>query len=248
VLVSDITDEKRNQDALKAAVRVRDDFLTIAGHELKTPLTALVLEVANLQRKVATHHPMEHDALMRRIDKIGALAERLDSLTVQLLDVSRLQAGKLTPQIERLDLVPLVRDAVERFDSQFERTGCKLTFTACASVVGRWDRTRLDQVVTNLVENAIKYGAHKPIEVEVSHEEHLARLVVRDHGIGIAPKDGDRIFGRFERAATERHYGGFGLGLWITRQLVEAQGGTIRFESSPGIETAFIVELPTQAS
>jgi signal transduction histidine kinase len=111
-------------------------------------------------------------------------------------------------------------------------------------VVGFWDAFRLDQVATNLVGNALKYGAGKPVTVRVAASGGRAVLTVTDHGIGIPPEDQDRIFGKFERAVSERHYGGLGLGLWITRQAVEAMGGAIRVRSTPGVETVFTVELP----
>jgi signal transduction histidine kinase len=111
---------------------------------------------------------------------------------------------------------------------------------------GSWDRMRLDQVVTNLLSNGVKYGGGKPVEITLSHGPSGVRLTVQDHGIGIAPDDQRRIFERFERAASARHYGGFGLGLWITRQIVESSGGTISVDSAPDRGSKFVVNLPTE--
>ena len=111
-------------------------------------------------------------------------------------------------------------------------------------VVGLWDRVRLDSVIGNLVSNAVKFGEGKPINVSVSCDGSVARIVVTDQGIGIAPEEQARIFGKFERAVSERHYGGFGLGLWVVRQIVEAHGGSIRVASEAGKGSTFVVELP----
>jgi signal transduction histidine kinase len=123
------------------------------------------------------------------------------------------------------------------------QAGCSVQFSAASPVVGRWDRLRLEQVVTNLLSNAMKYGAGKPIEVVVEGNGERARLAVRDHGLGISETAQRRIFGAFERAVSERHYGGLGLGLYIARQLVVAHGGSIRVESKPGLGATFTVEL-----
>ncbi len=147
-------------------------------------------------------------------------------------------------EAEEVDLAKLVRDLVERTGEDLERAGCTLKIDADVPVVGRWDPFRLDQIVTNLLSNAVKYGHGKPIEVKVEASGDVARLSVTDHGIGIAPSNQARIFGRFERAVSERHFGGFGLGLWIVRQIIESHGGAIRVSSEPGQGSTFTVELP----
>jgi two-component system, OmpR family, sensor kinase len=122
-----------------------------------------------------------------------------------------------------------------------------LNVSAPVAVVGRWDKSRLDQVITNLVSNAIKYGDSKPIDVSVEGATDRAVVIIRDRGLGISPNDHERIFGRFERAASSRHYGGIGLGLWIVKQIIDALGGTVVVESTPGDGSTFRVELPLQA-
>ena len=154
--------------------------------------------------------------------------------------VSRITAGKVTLHRERLDLADVAREVVERYAGA-SRSRIELR---TVSAPGSWDRTRLEQVVTNLLANAIKYGDGKPIDVIVEPRDGGAAFIVRDRGIGIAPQDADRIFGRFERAISATAYGGLGLGLYIARQIVVAHGGRISVESTPGEGATFTVVLP----
>jgi signal transduction histidine kinase len=238
--------QKKSAD-LHRAVGVRDDFLAVAGHELKTPLAALQLQVDGICRLLERGELAGDPArLETRLGKVRAHVARLELLIHELLDVSRISAGRLALSIEEFELEALVKEVVERFREQATRTGTPIQVSADEAVVGRWDRMRVDQVVTNIVSNALKYGAGKSVEVRVGVADDVARLEVRDHGIGIEPGDSERIFGRFERAVSQRNYGGFGLGLWISRQIVEAHGGHIRFESDPGMGSTFTVELPRE--
>ncbi|HLL53385.1 MAG TPA: ATP-binding protein, partial [Myxococcaceae bacterium] len=244
VCLEDVTSLKRAQAELEEAIRVRDTFLSIAGHELKTPLTTLQLQIQSLGRMAMSGRPMDVDKSVQKIEAAHRQTERLAVLIGQLLDVSRINAGRLRLDLQPLDLAALVRDVTERFTDEGERVGSELQVSAQGRWVGRWDRERLDQVLSNLLSNALKYGRGKPVEVWLEGDEHHARLHVRDHGIGIAPEDQARIFDRFERAVSDRHYGGLGLGLWIVREVVAALGGTIRVESTPGEGSLFTVELP----
>jgi len=230
---------------LKRAVRVRDDFLSIAGHELKTPLSALKLHVQGLQHHAGKGLFGPTDPRLReRLDKACGQISRLERLVSELLDVSRISSGRMRLQLEAVDLTALLAEVVDRFGDQLDRAGCRISLQSGERVEGEWDRLRLDQVITNLLGNAIKYGSGKPIEVSVEEQSGIARRTVRDHGSGIPPEDKERIFGRFERAVSERHYGGFGLGLWITHQIVRAHGGQIAVTTAPGAGSAFTVELP----
>lgn len=229
----------RRQRETREAIRARDDFLTIAAHELKTPLTSLKLQ----QQFLAGLPPEESETRQRGLELVDRQIKRLEKLVGDLLDVSRITAGRLELERSELDLAPLVREVVHRFERDLARSGSTVTVTT-APVTGTWDPLRLDQVVTNLVSNAIKYGAGQPIDVTVEAAGATARLVVRDRGIGIDAADLERIFGRFERAVSMYHFGGMGLGLYITRQIVEAHGGTIRAEPAPTAGSIFIVELP----
>jgi signal transduction histidine kinase len=232
-------------DDLRSAVRVRDDFLSIAGHELRTPLAALLLQVEGIQRQALRGAFVAHpDLLIDRIGKARAHAQRLERLIGELLDVGRLTSGRMGLELEEFELGVLVREVAERFVDQLARAGCPLTIAAPEPVTGRWDRVRVDQVITNLLTNALKYGAGRPIEVSVERRDGAASLSITDHGIGIAPADQGRIFERFERAVSDRHYGGLGLGLWICREIVSTLHGTISVESALGAGSTFRVMLP----
>ncbi|NMO22281.1 AAA family ATPase [Pyxidicoccus fallax] len=233
--------------AEQEAVRRRDDFLSIAAHELKTPLTSLQLHIQGLQSQVraGTQKPLSPEKLSTKLESAFAQTQRLGRLVSDLLDISRIAQGQLQIKLEDVDLVPLVRGQLERSREALARAECPLHFhTSSPSLVGRWDAMRLEQVVGNLVANAMKYGAGKPIDVLIEHEDGRVRLKVRDNGIGIAEEDRERIFERFERAVSVRHYGGFGLGLWIVREIVQALGGTITVDSTPGHGSTFTVTLP----
>lgn len=235
----------RLAERLSEAVKLRDDFLSIAGHELKTPLTALQLQVDGVLHQTEKGAMGEVSTrLVGRLSKVQTLVGRLEVLIGGLLDVSRIAAGKLLLQTEEVDLRLVLSDVVDRFGEHFSRAGCEVSIEAGGDVVGQWDRLRLDQVFTNLVSNALKYGAGKPIAITVARDSDHARVAIRDHGIGIAPEDRGRIFDRFERAVSERNYAGLGLGLWITQQIVSALGGTIELESEVGIGSTFRVDLP----
>jgi len=234
------------------AVELRDNFLATASHELRTPLTSLGLHLDALmmEAKVLSKKEPGLSRFQESLNRAVFHSERLGGLIRQLLDVSRLREGnQLDLAREMVDLGQLVKEVTERFTEEAARASCSLeALVPQQPVIGYWDPFRLDQVATNLISNAIKYGAGKPVRVEVSTAGDRAVLSVRDRGIGIKPEDQARIFGKFERAVPERHYGGLGLGLWITRQALEAMGGTIRVESNPGVETNFIVELPLRES
>lgn len=227
-------------------VRVRDVFLAMAAHELKTPLTPLKMELDGLlvaARSAAAHDPATERTKVH-LERMGRQVVRLEHLLTDLLDVVRMSTGRLQVTLERMDLAELARDLVARHREHARRAGSALELRADSPIEGAWDRGRLEQVMTNLLSNAIKFGAGKPISVAVSAEAEVARLVVKDGGPGIADELQARIFEKFERAVSERHYGGLGLGLWISRQIVQALGGGIRVESQPGAGAAFIVELP----
>lgn len=229
----------------REAIRLRDEFMSIASHELKTPLTPLSLKLQALSRELARHPgPVPRDLVESYVTVGARQVQKLAELVGDLLDVSRISAGRLSLELEELELGSLVRDVVTRYEPQAARTGSSLQLEAGDfDIVGRWDRLRLEQVITNLVDNAVKYGNGRPIHVRLEPHAGGARLTVRDEGIGIAPQHLPRLFGRFERAVSERNYGGLGLGLYITRTLVEAMGGRIHVESRLGRGSTFTVEL-----
>lgn len=225
------------------AIALRDEFVSIAGHELRTPLATMSLAVESL-----LHLP--DDTLLgtvkNRIVKQGKQTDRLVRLVEELLDVTRLASARLELERESVDLAELVRDVASRFSAEATRIHSPLVVEV-APVIGQWDRVRVEQITTNLVSNALKYGKGKPIEISVQQHERDAVLTITDHGIGIEARDHARIFERFERAVSARQFGGLGLGLWIVRQLVEAHGGSIELASAPGDGSTFSVQLPLTA-
>jgi PAS domain S-box-containing protein len=233
----------------RQAVAQRDEFFTVAAHELRTPTTALKLNVQSLLRGARRG---EAGALpspfLGKLENIDRHAGRLNALVNELLDVTRIHAGRLRLDLEEVDLTALVQDVAARFELPATQARSPLLLESPGPIVGTWDRLRLEQVVTNLLSNALKYGTGKPVRLRVETSGGLARLEVRDEGIGIAPESLPRIFGRFERAVSDRHYGGLGLGLYITRQIVEALGGTVGVRSAPGAGATFTVELPRQVT
>lgn len=228
------------------AIRARDDFLSVASHELKTPLTALHIQVSSILRRASREQEnyLAREPIVSGLRIAERQGRRLAQLIDNLLDVSRITAGRLDLEFEDVDLVDVVHEVLNRHEEELTRARCTPTVNTDGPVVGHWDRFRLDQVVTNLVSNAVKYGAGRPVEISVQSDTHTATLTVRDHGIGIAPEHQARIFGRFERVVSSRHYGGFGLGLWIVRQIVEAFDGSIEVSSQPGAGSTFTVRLP----
>ncbi|WP_233262203.1 ATP-binding protein [Vitiosangium sp. GDMCC 1.1324] len=226
------------------AILARDEFLSIASHELRTPITALRLGIQRLFRLARGGVEPAWKTVAASLEGVERQGRRLTLLIDSLLDVSRLQSHHIQLEMEEMDLSELVRDVVAQLGGVLARTHTPLSLRADTPVVGRWDRFRLEQVVTNLLDNAIKYGAAAPIVVTVALEEGSAVLTLRDQGIGIAPERLPFIFGRFERAVSSRNYGGLGLGLYIVRQIVEMHGGTIHVDSSPGEGSTFTVRLP----
>src|SRR5262249_2727217 len=239
-------DSARLSYEAQQAIRVRDEFLSIASHELRTPLTPLRLQIQDLAERARTAkllaQPMER--VTARLENAARQVDRMPRLVSTLLDVTRIVAGRIVLEREPVELVALVREVLDRAEPEVQRANYRIQFAGAGPLVGHWDRLRIDQVLTNLVSNAMKYGGGKPIEISVRRGDGSAILRVCDHGIGIPREQLERIFGRFERAVSERSYGGLGLGLYIVRRFVEAHGGTVRVESQVGEGSVFIVELP----
>jgi PAS domain S-box-containing protein len=231
--------EKEARTAAERAIGARDEFLSIAAHELYTPMTSLQLAVQELATGEA-----DPESARRLTELAERQTHRIIGLIGNLLDVSRIEAGRLELRLELTDLAALARTLAQRFASQIERAGSTLELRADEPVTGLWDACRLEQVLTNLLTNAIHYGAGGPIELEVQRERQTAIACVSDHGAGIPTHLVPEIFDRFKRAPSARHYGGLGLGLYIARQITEAHGGTIDVESHPGRGSRFRIALP----
>jgi signal transduction histidine kinase len=232
--------------ALESAVAQRDEFMSIASHELKTPLTSLKLQAQVGERSLARGDPafQSPDNLRKLMRSTNKQLDRLSRLVEDMLDVSRVNTGKLTLAPERVDLSALVSDVLDRFESQLVEADCALTAEIEPDVIGLWDGYRIEQVASNLLSNVIKYGRGCPVRVSLSCEGKQVKLEVSDQGPGISMEDQRRIFDRFERAANAKHIGGLGLGLYISKQIVENHGGKIEVESVPGKGSTFRVLLP----
>ncbi|OJH38086.1 ATP-binding protein [Cystobacter ferrugineus] len=228
---------------LQEAVQARDEFLSVASHELKTPLTRFRLQLEIVARGLSAE---SRERVGARLDTANQTVRNLASLVETLLDVSRINTGQLHLRFHDVDLGALVAEVLEDMRDEAARVGSALCFQfqGQAALVVRCDRTRIRQVIENLLSNAVKFGMSKPVEVNLEAWEGFARVTVTDHGIGIDPRDRSRIFERFERAVSARHYGGFGLGLWISRQVVEAHRGDIAVAPTPGGGSTFTLELP----
>lgn len=224
------------------AVRLRDEFLSVASHELRTPIYALQLAAQGLTRGAVRATP---ENTFRMAGVVERQVARLTRLVEELLDVSKIEAGRIEVKREAVDLVSCAQDAVKRLTQEITQARCAVTIEAAKPVVGQWDRLWLEEIVTNLLTNAVKFGPGKPVEISVAEiEGEKVRLTVTDHGIGIQPERLPSIFQRFERAVSAREYGGLGLGLFIVKSVVEALGGTVGAESTVGQGSTFTVELP----
>lgn len=230
---------------LEEAVRVRDEFIAVASHELKTPITSLKLQSQLLARSLEQSGGAGHEKLQRHVSLSLRQIDSLAALIDNILDVSRLSAGAAALHLEDVDLTAIIQSVIERQSEEIRRSGSRVEFDSDGPLVGCWDRVRLEKVVTNLLNNALKYGSGKPIALRSVHRgDDLAEFSIRDRGIGIAKDDQSRIFKRFERTVPVRQYGGFGLGLYIVKLDLEAHGGQIRVDSAPGEGATFTVELP----
>jgi PAS domain S-box-containing protein len=221
-------------------VHAREEFLAVASHEIRGPIASIRLAVEGLRTAVA---PTE-----QLVEIIDREERRLERLVDELLDLGLLQSRKLHLVFEPVDLAEVVREVVTRHAAELARVGSRLTIQGEPVLVGRWDRTRLEQVVANLLSNAIKFGGGKPIEVEIARTDERAVLSVTDHGIGIPEHKLTTIFEPFERAVPSRHYGGLGLGLYIVRAIVTRLGGRIDVRSTPDAGATFVVEVPREVS
>jgi PAS domain S-box-containing protein len=226
--------------AARQEIRAREEFLAVASHEIRGPIASIRLAVDGLRTSVAPQATL--------VDLIDREERRLERLVDELLDLGRLQSGQMHLMLESVDLARVTRDIAARHASELERSHSALNIRGAPVLFGRWDRTRIEQIVENLLSNAIKFGQGKPIDVELVQELDSAVLRVTDHGIGIPEDKLETIFQPFERAVPDRHYGGLGLGLYIVRAIVVRLGGTITVRSTPDSGTTFTVELPREAN
>ena len=234
--------ERAAHHNLSRALAIRDNFLSIASHELRNPLNSLHLRLNILKREIAALADEEAHRLGGHVDKAGAQVTRMTQLLDRLLDIARIASGRVRLEPREYDLAAQVEQVAERFAEQVAPG--QIQVAVPGPVKGSWDEMRADQVITNLLSNAIKYGEGKTIQVTVRAAEDAAEIEVADHGIGIAAGDHDRVFEQFERVENDQGRAGFGLGLWISRQIVVAMGGEMRLQSQPGEGATFMVRLP----
>jgi PAS domain S-box-containing protein len=245
---TDVDEQKQANEQAREALRLRDEFLSIASHELRTPLTSLQLQMESVIRLVSAAQEGLDPRFRDKVQSAARQVERLSTLIDTLLDLSRISAGQLRLNRELFDLAAVVVDVAERWRDAAHQVGCELRCIGQGPLIGRGDTLRLEQVLTNLISNAIKYGPGKPIDLVMTGGSETIQLSVCDRGIGIAAHDLPRIFGRFERAASSCQSGGLGLGLYIARQIVEAHGATIDVSSEVGVGSKFTVTLPIAAA
>ncbi|MBP5971003.1 MULTISPECIES: hybrid sensor histidine kinase/response regulator [Pseudomonas] len=236
------------QSELEQAVRMRDDFMSIVAHEVRTPLNGLILET-----QLRKMHLARDNAAAFTLDKMHAMVDRderqiksLIRLIEDMLDVSRIRTGKLSIRPNSFDLVQLVSNLLQNFAAQIEAAETTVTFEADMPVKGCWDEFRIEQVISNLLTNALRYGGRSPIQVRVYRQGNEARVEVQDHGIGISSENQKRIFQQFERVSAKTVVAGLGLGLFISEQIVAAHGGSIVVESQINEGALFRVCLPIE--
>ena len=232
---------------LQRAVGARDEFIATVAHELRNPIAPLTFQVRlalnKAERLAAAGTPVSVEWIQTQLRGVEHRLHRLLETLDRLLDVSRLSTGRIDLQAEPMNLADVVRDVIDGFDAELAVARCTLTLCARGMATGSWDRLRVEQVFRNLLSNAIRFGAGRPIEVAVDADHDFATVAVRDHGIGIAPDQQSKIFERFERGVEQRS-GGFGIGLWIVRNICVAMGGAVSVDSTLGEGACFTVMLP----
>jgi PAS domain S-box-containing protein len=228
------------------AIRVRDDFMSIASHELRTPITSIKLQMQSLARRLARDPSVAiaSEQLLRIVTQTDRALDRLVRLIGDMLDISRIQEGKLSIQGKPADLGEIAHEVLDRLEAALSAANIPLKLELSPGVTGVWDRDRIEQIVTNLVTNAIRYAPGAPLTVRVSRAGTRGELRVADQGRGIASEHLEQIFDRYVRLESSDNVGGLGLGLFISRQIAVAHGGELRAESEPGQGTVFVLSLP----
>ena len=226
---------------LREAVRVRDDFLAIAAHELRNPLTPILICVQLIR---GAEQAGDSVKTRTELDRLDRLLKHFVARTTTLLEVAQISSNKLQLKLSELNLSELTRRIVNDYAPLIVRGGCELTTNIQDGVTAHLDELAISEIVENLLSNAIKYGERRPIELTLTADEGLAQIVIRDNGIGIDRKDQKRIFERFEQVVRPEGHSGFGIGLWLTRNLTESMGGSITVVGKPGAGSEFTVTLP----
>jgi signal transduction histidine kinase len=233
---------------LQQAIRLRDEFLSIASHELKTPITGMLLgtEMLKLGLYKSNEGFFSQEMIAKLVDQTSHGLEQLNRLVEDMLDISRIQAGKLRLRKERIDLCRLVRSTVERYQSQLQSAGIKTRIEASSSPEVFADPFKIEQVITNFITNAIRYAPNGPLNITISQGGGTAKVIFQDSGPGIPPENHAKVFQRFERLVSANEVSGMGLGLYIVKEIIEAHGGRVVLHSELGKGAAFVMILPSE--
>lgn len=230
----------------RSELNIRDEFLSLASHELKTPLTSLKLQIQMRKRKMikGSENDQTSENLLRLLENEELHVNRLVKLIEDMLDISRIRKGKFVLNAEKVDLVHLTKNVLQMLENQFAEHNCKVEVEAPKEVIGKWDNYRLEQMMVNLFTNAMKYGNGSQVICKIKECQDFAEFSIADQGIGIDNRDKERIFEQFERAENSKIRSGLGLGLYIVKQIVMAHEGEITVESELGKGSTFIIKLP----
>lgn len=241
-----IQKERQAKEEAQNAIRARDEFLSIASHELKTPLTTIILRIQSTLDSILNQSlaSFSGEKLVSSLNVAHDQTRRLQNLIKDLLNFSLITTGKLQLELKEDNLTTLVKGVLNRFEDHLALAGCSVKLEATQDIQGLWDQVRLDQAVSNLLTNSIKYGEGSPIEISVFKEDDKAKITIVDKGIGIDPKLQKKIFERFKRGTHEAKFQGLGVGLFIVKQIIEAHGGKIFVKSKLGEGSKFTIELP----
>ena len=232
---------------LERQLAARDEFIATIAHELRNPLAPLVFQTRVITMRLASTNssePATPEWTLSQVRRLEHQLQRATEVLERLLDFSRLSSGRIDLRLDDVDLNEVVRDVLSGFEAELAVSECEVHFERSAPLIGSWDRMRLEQVCRNLLSNAIRYGAGRPIDIRTDGDEFFAVLEIRDHGAGIDKQHQQRIFERFERGHAERRGGGFGVGLWVVKSICSAMGGTVSVDSEVGQGAQFVVILP----
>lgn len=237
-------DRERLIEELRAAIAARDEFIAIAAHELRNPMTPIVGQVQLLVSRA--RREQVSPSLLKGLERLETAVDHYMRRATTLLEITRVTADKVRLEPSTFDMCELVQACVRNYEQMAACSGSQLVCRCDGPIVGSWDRLASEQILDNLLSNALRYGDGEPVSVEITSNAEWVVLRVIDRGIGIAPADQARIFDRFERAHDVPRSGGFGIGLWLSQKLAQAQAGSLEVQSEPGAGSTFIVRLPRQ--